>query len=86
MADHVPGEWFLAIDLSQPVSGLMVDEQRGVILVPFATQQSVHVAAGRLKLAIVPPAQMVQGEVIRDHEADPDRIQAIANATDYGVP
>lgn len=71
MADHVPGEWYLVIDLGHPVSGAELD-QRGVIRVPFANQQSVHVAAGRLKLYIMPPAELVQGEVIPERAAIED--------------
>ena len=69
-----PGEWHLVIDLGQPASGVIMDEATGKILVPFATQQSVHVAAGKLRLGIVPPQQHIQGEVIIERaEIESDR-------------
>jgi len=64
-----PGEWHLVIDLGQPASGVLMDEATGRILVPFASQQSVHAAAGNLRLGIMMPEQHIQGEVITEREA-----------------
>jgi len=72
MTDHVSGDWYLVIDLGQAVSGAELDPSRGVLRVPFASQQSVHVAAGRLRLYISPPAQLLQGEVVPEREAVTD--------------
>ena len=69
MAEHMPGEWYLIIDLGQPISGAELDPALGILRVPFASQQSVHVAAGRLKLGILEPPMVIQGEVITEREA-----------------
>lgn len=81
MADHVPGEWFLVIDLGtlglsaevpvpgQPPMSVMVALPDGVLRIPFATEASAIKALGHMEISIDGPPMVIQGEVITEREA-----------------
>ena len=84
MAERIPSGTYLVLSVGHPVSGVLVDEDRGEIRIPFAGLDSAGVAMQHLTVTAEQIGYVIAGVV--ENDADPGRIQAIANAADYGVP
>jgi hypothetical protein len=80
--------WVIKIVMPRSFTGADISYGAGIVTIPFATEGSARAAAAMVRIEVVPGEDhVIDGTgLIVEHDAGPGRVQAIANAADYGVP